>query len=54
MKTVEECATLLGEAIAQDAAVLAFNGAKAAFENDKELTGMLQRISDKVLKKVYQ
>ena len=37
MKTVEECAKLLGEAIAQDAAVVAFNGAKAAFENDKEL-----------------
>lgn len=37
MKTVEECAKLLGEAIANDEAVKAYNGAKAAFEANAAL-----------------
>lgn len=35
--TVSECAKLLGEAIAQDEAVLAFEAAKKAYEGNEEL-----------------
>ena len=36
--TVNECAKLLGEAIAKDEAVLAFNAAKKAYEENEAIT----------------
>ena len=36
--TVSECAKLLGEAIAKDEAVLAFNAAKKAYEENEAIT----------------
>ncbi|MBP3437287.1 MAG: YlbF family regulator [Clostridia bacterium] len=42
MKTVAECAKLLGEAIANDEAVKAFNAAKKAFEEDADLQSAIR------------
>lgn len=39
--TVKEAAKILGEALSAEPAVISFNAAKAAYDQDAEITGML-------------
>ena len=39
--TVKEAAKILGEALSAEPAVISFNAAKAAYDSDPEVTGML-------------
>ena len=39
--TVKEAAKILGEALSAEPAVISFNAAKAAYDQDAEVTGML-------------
>ena len=39
--TVKEASKILGEVLAKESAVISFNAAKAAFDTDAELSGMM-------------
>ena len=53
--TVKEASKILGEALAAEPAVITFNAAKAAYDSDPEITGMLAeyRTARTVLGELY-